>query len=139
MAQSEVVLDPIVIVLATAAGALVGTSVGILLLRRKLRPPITEAQFAEMKGKLQTGESSLATASANLEDLRKQLALQEKALLQNAEDLKKRQAQLDIESAEVLKEKTRRAAAEQSVQEVSAKAVLLTPQIKPIVCMAHGK
>ena len=128
MAQSEVVLDPIVIVLATAAGALVGTSVGILLLRRKLRPPITEAQFAEMKGKLQTGECFLAAASANLEDLRKQLALQEKALLQNAEDLKKRQAQLDIESAEVLKEKARRAAAEQSVQEVNAKAVLLTEQ-----------
>jgi chromosome segregation ATPase len=121
-------LDPIVIVLATAAGALFGTSVGILMLRRKLRPPVTEAEFAEMKGKLQTGESSLAAASANLEDLRKQLALQEKALLQNAEDLKKRQAQVETESAEVLKEQARRTAAEQSVQELSAKAVLLTEQ-----------
>ena len=100
MAQSEVVLDPIVIVLATAAGALIGTSVGILILRRKLRPPVTEAQFAEMKSKLQAGESSLAAASASLEDLRKEFGLQQKALLQSAEDLKKRQAQLDIASAE---------------------------------------
>ena len=128
MAQSEVVLDPIVIVLATAAGTLIGTSVGILLLRRKLRPPITDAELAELKGKLQTGESSLAAASANLEDLRKQIALQERTLLQNGEDLKKRQEQLDIESAETQKEKARRFAAEHSVQEGSAKAVLLTEQ-----------
>jgi chromosome segregation ATPase len=121
-------LDPIVIVLATAAGTLIGTSVGILLLRRKLRPPITDAELAELKGKLQTGESSLAAASANLEDLRKQIALQERTLLQNGEDLKKRQEQLDIESAETQKEKARRFAAEHSVQEGSAKAVLLTEQ-----------
>ncbi len=81
-----------------------------------------------MKARLQTGESSLAAASANLEDLRKQLALQEKTLLQNAEDLKRKQAKVEIESAEVLKEKAQRAAAEQSAQELSAKALLLTEQ-----------
>src|SRR5882672_1676581 len=100
MARSEVVLDPIVVVLATAAGALIGTSVGILMLRRKLRPPITDAEHAELKGKLQTGESSLAAAVANLEDLRKQIVVQERALTQGAEDLKKKQEQVERESNE---------------------------------------
>lgn len=121
-------MDLIVIVLAAAAGALVGTSVGILLLRRQLRPPITEAEHAELKGKLQTGESSLAAASANLEDLRKQIAQQERALLQSAEELKKKQEQLIFESAETQKEKARCTAAEQLVQELSAKSVHLTDQ-----------
>jgi chromosome segregation ATPase len=119
-------LDPTIIVITTAVGALFGTTVGILLFRRKMRPPITDSELADLRVKVKTGESSLATASANLEDLRKQIALQEKALLQNGEDLKKRQEQLDAESVETQKEKARRAAAEQSVQEVSAKAVLLT-------------
>jgi chromosome segregation ATPase len=121
-------LDPTIIVITTAAGALFGTAVGILLFRRKMRPPITDSELADLRAKVHTGESSLATAFANLEDLRKQIALQERALLQNREDLKKRQEQLDAESSETQKEKARRSAAEQSVQEISAKAVLLTEQ-----------
>jgi chromosome segregation ATPase len=128
LARTEVLLDPTIIAITTAAGALFGTAVGILLFRRKMRPPITDSELADLKVKVQTGESSLATASANLEDLRKQIALQERALLQNGEDLKKRQEQLDAQSAETQKEKARRSAAEQSVQEISAKAVLLTEQ-----------
>jgi chromosome segregation ATPase len=121
-------VDPTVIVLATAAGALIGTSVGILLLRRKLRPPITDGELAQLKGKLQTGESSLAAATANLEELRKQIALQETALRQSGEDLKKKQEQFDIESAETQREKGLRATAEQSLKELRAKFVLLTDQ-----------
>jgi len=121
-------LDPTIIVITTAASALFGTAVGILLFRRKMRPAITDSELADLRAKVQTGESSMATASANLEDLRKQIALQEKALLQNGEDLKKKQEQLDAESAETQKEKARRSAAEQSVQEISANAVLLKEQ-----------
>jgi len=121
-------LDPIVLALATAVGALTGTFVGILLLRRKLRPPISDGELAELKGKLQTGESSLTAANANLDDLRKQVAMQEKALQQSSEDLKKKQTQLDAETEETQKERGRRSAAEQSVQELGAKAVLLTEQ-----------
>ena len=121
-------MDPTIIVITTAASALFGTAVGILLFRRKMRPAITDSELADLRAKVQTGESSMATASANLEDLRKQIALQEKALLQNGEDLKKKQEQLDAESAETQKEKARRSAAEQSVQEISANAVLLKEQ-----------
>jgi chromosome segregation ATPase len=98
------------------------------MLRRKLRPPITDAEHAELKGKLQTGESSLAAAVANLEDLRKQIVVQERALTQGAEDLKKKQEQVERESNETQKEKLRRTAAEQTVQELSTKAVEMTAQ-----------
>ena len=121
-------MDPIVVVLATAAGALIGTCAGILLLRRKLRPPITDAEHAELKGRLQTGESSLAAAVANLEDLRKQIAVQERALTQGAEDLRKKQEQVERESNETQKEKARRTAAEHTVHELSTKAVEMTAQ-----------
>ena len=121
-------MDLTVIVLATAAGALIGTSVGILLLHRKLRPPITDAELAELRGKLQTSESSLAAASASEEELRKQNALQETALSQNGDDLKKKQEQLDAESAEAQKEKSLRSTAEQTLKELRVKYVLVTDQ-----------
>ena len=121
-------MDPIVIVIASAAGALIGTATGILLFRRKMKPPISDTELGVLKGKVQTAEASLATATGNLEDLRKQIASQEKTILQSSEDLKKKQQQLDAESAETQKEKSRRTAAEQSVQELGAKGVLLTEQ-----------
>jgi chromosome segregation ATPase len=121
-------LDPTIIVITTAAGALFGTAVGILLFRRKMRPPITDGELAQLKARLQAGESSFATASANLEDLRKQISLQEKTLLQNGEDLKKRQQQLETESAETQKEKARAAVLEQNAQELNARLALLTEQ-----------
>ena len=128
LARSEAVLDPIIIVLASAAGALIGTATGILMFRRKMRPPITDAELGALKGKVETAEASLASATANLEDLRKQISAQEKTLLQNGEDLKKKQQQIEAETAETQKEKTRRAAAEQTVQELGAKVVVLTEQ-----------
>jgi chromosome segregation ATPase len=97
-------------------------------MRRKLRPPITDAEHAELKGKLQAGESSLAAAVANLEDLRKQIAVQERALSQSAEDLKRKQEQVERESNETQNEKARRTAAEQTVQELGVKAMEMTAQ-----------
>jgi chromosome segregation ATPase len=127
-ARREVLLDPIVTVLATAIGAIVGTSVGILLLRRQLRPPVTDAEFAELKSKLQSGESALTAASANLDDLRHQIAIQERALLQKSRELSERQEQLHVASAEAQKEKERRTTVEKTVQELSAKMAFVSDQ-----------
>jgi len=125
-------MEQILILVAAAAGALVGTSAGLLILRRKLQLPITDTELAELKGNLQNSESSLTAASANLADLRKQIVLQEGALRQNSDDLKKKQGQLDIESVEREKEKARRSAAEQGVQELSTKTGLLADECRKL-------
>jgi chromosome segregation ATPase len=119
-------LDLIVVFFVGVAGALVGTFTGILLLRRKLRPPVSEAEFAELKAKLQAGETSLAAASANAKELRAELALQQTALLQSREDATKRLDQLDAEAAEKQKEKAQRTVAEKRALELSAEVTLLT-------------
>jgi chromosome segregation ATPase len=127
-----VLLHPIVIVLATVVGAIVGTivgiSVGVLLLRRKLRPPVTDAEFAELKSKLQTGESALTAASVTLNDLRQQIGIQARALLQNSQDLKEKQEQLHASFAETQKEKDRRTTVEKTLQEQGAKTAFVSEQ-----------
>ena len=125
-------MDLTVIILASAAGALIGTSVGVLLMGRKLRPLITDKELAELKSRLHAGESSLAAASANLEQLRKQIAMHEEALLQRGEELKQKQEQLDISLTETQKEKARSSAAEQYVQQLGVKTVQLTEQCKKL-------
>jgi chromosome segregation ATPase len=121
-------LDPIVIVLTTAAGALIGTGTGIVLLRSKLRVPITDSELADLKGKLQAGEAGMAAANANLDDLRKQTAAQERALTEAAAELKKKQEQVERESKEAQREKDLRTTAEQQLQELGAKVLLLNEQ-----------
>jgi chromosome segregation ATPase len=121
-------LDPIVIVLTAGVGALIGTTIGILVLRQKLRPPITDAELAGLHNKVRAGESSLATATATLEEMRRHIAQQETVLLQSGEELKRKQEQVDNGLAEMQKEKARSVAAEQMVQELSAKTVLLSEQ-----------
>ena len=125
-------MDLTVIVLATAAGALIGTSVGVLLMWRKLRPLITEKELAELKSRLHAGETALGAASANLEDLRKQIVMREEALLQRGEKLEQKQEQLDTPLAETQKEKTRSSAAEHYVQQLGVKTVQLTEQCKKL-------
>ena len=119
-------MDPIVIVLCTMTGAIVGTSVGILLLHRKLRPPITPTELAALRTTLQTKELSLTEATANLKDVRAQLATREEAVQQNRDALREKQTQLDLISAGVQQESTQRAAAEQQVKELTAQAATLT-------------
>ena len=65
-------MELIVTLLASISGALIGTSVGIYLLYRKLRP-ITGAELDLTRGKLRSTEFSLAAATANIENLKKQL------------------------------------------------------------------
>jgi chromosome segregation ATPase len=93
-----------------------------------MRPPVSDAELAELKSKLQAGESALDTASGKLEGLRKQVDQQERDLTQSSAELKKKQEQLDAELAETKNEKARRFAAEQSAQELSVKEALLTEQ-----------
>ena len=121
-------MDPLITLLTTAIGAVAGTSVGLMILYRRLRPPISDSELADLKAKLRSNESSLAAATANLEDLRKQLAFQEKTILQNGADLQKRQEQLDLKSAEVQKEKILRSAAEESAEELTSELSILRKQ-----------
>jgi len=113
-------LDLIVIFGVGAVAALIGTVTGILLLRRKFKVPVSEAEFAELKCKLQASETSLTAVSANAKDLAAKLASYEAALLQSREDLGKRQQQIDAEAAEKQKEKVQRSAAEKRALEISA-------------------
>jgi chromosome segregation ATPase len=72
-------MELIVTLLSSISGALIGTSVGIYLLYRKLRP-ITGAELDLTRGKLRSTEFSLSAATANLENLKKQVAEREQLL-----------------------------------------------------------
>jgi chromosome segregation ATPase len=122
-------MDPIVtVLLTTAAGALIGTIVGVLLMRRQLRPIITDEELAELKSGLKKSESSLAAATTNAEDLKKQIAQRDTTIQQAREELKQKQQQLDRVLAEAQEETNRRSAAERKVQELSTQTSLLTEQ-----------
>lgn len=108
-----------VIFLCTTVGALVGTIVGILLMNRKVRLPITGADLAALRSKVQAAEAALADAKSTVDDLRKQLAEREQALQQHTEESKKKQAQLTQILAEVEKDKLQRSVTEQIGQELS--------------------
>src|SRR5580704_1801819 len=66
-------MELLVILLSSISGALIGTSVGIYLLYRKLRP-ITGAELDLTRGKLRSTEFTLSAANANLDNIKKQLA-----------------------------------------------------------------
>lgn len=108
-----------VIFLCTTVGALVGTIVGILLMNRKVRLPITGADLAALRSKAQAAEAAFADAKSTVEDLRKQLAEREQAVQQQTEELKKKQAQLTQILTEVEKDKLQRSVTEQIGQELS--------------------
>jgi chromosome segregation ATPase len=86
-------MEPIVILLSSISGALIGTSVGIFLLYHKLRP-VTGAELDLTKGKLRTAEFSLASATANLERVSQQL--EESAQQVSAAEEKARLAENEI-------------------------------------------
>jgi chromosome segregation ATPase len=122
-------MDPIVTVLiTTAAGALIGTVVGVLLMRRQLRPIISETALADLKTSLQRSEASLAATTTNAEDLGKQLAQRDERIQQASDDLKQKQQQLDLLLAEAQAETVRRTTAEQRNQELSTQTGVLTEQ-----------
>jgi chromosome segregation ATPase len=121
-------MDPLLIVLCTTTGAVVGTSVGILLLHRKLRPPITETELAGLRISLETNEASLAEANANVKDLRKQIAVHEQTIQQDREAFIEKQKQLDLMSADVQREAAHRSAAERSAEQLTGQVATLTEE-----------
>src|SRR5262245_6130316 len=122
-------MNPIVtVLLTTAAGALVGTMIGVLLMRRQLRPPINEAEHAELKNKLLQSESSLAAATTKIDGLEKQVVQRDQTLQEAAVEFKQKQQQLDLALKEAQAETVRCSAAEHRVQELGTQADLLTEQ-----------
>src|SRR5215468_1466087 len=112
-------MDPLTIVLCTTAGAVVGTSVGILLLHRKLRPPISETELAGLRLKVETTNASLTDAIATMADQRKQLATRDQTIQQNREAFEDKQRQYDLVAVEVQREMAQRSAAEQKTKELT--------------------
>src|SRR5690242_9645968 len=105
--------------LCTTIGALVGTIVGILLMNRKVRLPITGADLAALRSKVEASETALAAATTAAEDLRTQLTEREQAIQRQTEDLKQKQELLDKAAAESEKRKLQRSIDDQLSQEVS--------------------
>lgn len=105
--------------MCTTIGALVGTMVGILLMSRKIRLPISAADLSAMRTKLEIAESSLATTSATVDDLRKQLADREQTLQQTTAELKTKTESLDRAAKEAEKEKLQRSVNEQLSQDLN--------------------
>jgi chromosome segregation ATPase len=72
-------MELIVILLSSISGALIGTSAGIYLLYRKLRP-ITGAELDLTRGKLRSTEFSLSAATARLAEREQQLSAAEERI-----------------------------------------------------------
>jgi peptidoglycan DL-endopeptidase CwlO len=79
-------MELVVILLSSISGALIGTSVGIFMLYRKLRP-ITGAELDLTRGKLRSTEFSLSSATANLDNLRKQIEEREQTVQESSRQL----------------------------------------------------
>jgi chromosome segregation ATPase len=95
-------MELIVILLSSISGALIGTSVGIYLLYRKLRP-ITGAELDLTRGKLRSTEFSLSSTTATLDNLRKQLEerdLQVSAAAEKTREIETEVAALRLQIAE---------------------------------------
>jgi chromosome segregation ATPase len=114
-------MELIVILLCAMSGALIGTAIGILLMFRKIRQPITEAEVATLKATLKSSEGSLAASNADLENLRRQIAERDLTIQWHEEALKENQQHLDLAVAE-------RAATEQRARELGLQAEALTEQ-----------
>lgn len=116
------------ILLCTAIGALVGTIVGVLLMNRKIRLPITGADLEALRGKLGSTETALTEAAAKIEDLQKQVAERDLAIQQHTGEQRQQHERLDQVLAEAEKEKTQRAAAEQKSGELILETAALKEQ-----------
>jgi chromosome segregation ATPase len=114
-------LELIVTFLFTMSGALIGTTIGLLLMARKFRLP-SQAELDTLRENLKTAESSLAAATAVSENLRKQVAEQDRSLHESGDELNEKQRQLGFAMAEAEKAAAQCSAAEQKARELSAEA-----------------
>jgi chromosome segregation ATPase len=76
----------------STAGSLIGTTIGIFILYRKLRP-LTGAELDLTRGKLRSTEFSLSAVTANLENMRKQFAEREQQFTGAEEKIQTLEAQ----------------------------------------------
>jgi len=86
-------MEIVVILLSSISGALIGTSVGIYMLYRKLRP-ISGAELDLIRSKLRSTEFSLVSATANVDNSRKQLEQRDQALEECSRQLSAAQQEL---------------------------------------------
>jgi chromosome segregation ATPase len=111
--------------LCTAIGALVGTIVGVLLMNRKVRLPITGVDLAALRAKVETTEAALAEANTAADDLRKLLAEREQTIHKQADDLKAKQELIAKVAADAEKEKLQRSIDSQLSHELSTQNAAL--------------
>jgi chromosome segregation ATPase len=118
-------LELIVTFLFTMSGALIGTTIGLLMMFRRFRLP-SQAELDTLRGNLKTVESSLAAATAVSENLRKQIAERDRSFHESSEELIEKERQLGFAIAEAEKAAAQCSAAEQKARELSAEAAELT-------------
>ena len=116
------------IFLCTAIGALVGSMIGILLMNRKVRLPISGADLTALRTKVQAAEAALAASNTTVEGLRKQLAERDQAIQANAEDLKQKQGLLERAAQQAEKDKLQRSVDDQMSQELSSRNAALVKE-----------
>jgi hypothetical protein len=111
-------MELIVILLAAMSGALIGSSTGIFLMYRKLRP-VNAAELDALRSKVRTTEFDLNTAIANGVKLKREFAEQASKV---SEEVVEKQKQLDEAVAARDLEAAHRSAAEHRIAELIAEA-----------------
>src|ERR1039458_4048070 len=116
--ENEDSMDLIVMILAAMSGALVGSSTGIFLMYRILRP-VNAAELDALRTKVRTTEFDLNAAIGNGVKLKKELAGQASKV---NEEVVEKQRQLDAALAAKDLESAHRNAAEQRIAELITEA-----------------
>src|ERR1039457_6297672 len=114
--ENEDSMDLIVMILAAMSGALVGSSTGIFLMYRKLRP-VNAAELDALRTKVRTTEFDLNAAIGNGVKLKKELAGQASKV---NEEVVEKKRQLDAALSAKDLESAHRNAAEQRIAELIA-------------------
>src|ERR1035438_4015055 len=109
-------MDLIVMILAAMSGALIGSSTGIFLMYRKLRP-VNTADLDALRTKVRTTEFDLNAALANSVKLKKDVAEQSSKV---HDEVVEKQRQLDAALAAKDLESAHRNAAEQRIAQLIA-------------------
>lgn len=125
-------MEPLLIILSTAIGTIVGVVCAVFMMQRRQRLPVAAAAPPQPLA------SVVARPSVTIEDLRKVLAERDQTLQQSRDDLEKKQQQLEAATAEVENAAALRTAAEQRSNELAAQASAYTEQIKELAAKAQG-
>ena len=122
-------MEFIVTILCAMSGALMGTAAGILLMFRRFRPP-SQTELDALRGNLETAESSLAAATTDLDNLRKQIVERDRSIQESSQELTEKQRQLGFAIAEAEKAAAERAAAEQKAAALAERRAELDAQLE---------